>query len=142
MEGSNLNSTYAFAKLPAQDSERAKHFDEEKLGVKPYAEWYKHLYYELGGARFVIFPSRGAPSGTHDQMGLVIDDLDHVVEELRSKGIVFEDYPGLTENGVVTDGDSKAAWFKDSEGNLISLNQKPPIITVAPGEKYPEDAEP
>ena len=47
--------------------------------------------------------------------------------ELRPKGIAFEDYLGLTENGVATFGPMKAAWFKDSEGTLLSLAENPLI---------------
>jgi hypothetical protein len=61
-----------------------------------------------------VFPSSGAPSGTHDQLGLVVDDLATAVADLRDKGVAFE--------GAIADfGEVKAAWFKDSEGNLISL---------------------
>ena len=49
------------------------------------------------------------PSGTHDQLGLVVDGLQSKMAELRSKGIAFEDYTGLTENGVATFGTMKAA---------------------------------
>jgi predicted enzyme related to lactoylglutathione lyase len=129
-----MGPTYAFAKLPAQDSDRARRFYEETFGLRPYAEYFGHFYYQVNGTRFVIFPSSGAPSGTHDQMGFVVDDLDVEMKALRSKGVVFEEYPGLTENGLVVDGPGKAAWLKDSEGNLLSLAEKPPIMTLAPAD--------
>jgi hypothetical protein len=51
-----------------------------------------------------------------------------VAEELRRRGVVFEDYdlPGLTtERGLTTIGAHRTGWFKDSEGNLISIDQPP-----------------
>jgi catechol 2,3-dioxygenase-like lactoylglutathione lyase family enzyme len=130
-----MQASYAYGKLPAQDTERARRFYEEKLELRPFGERNHHLYYEVGNVRFVVFPSRGTPSGTHDQLGFVVDDLEGTMAELRSKGIAFEDYPGLTENSVATFGPMKAAWFKDSEGNLLSLAEKPTMLIVFPKEE-------
>jgi hypothetical protein len=49
------------------------------------------------------------------------------MEELRARGVVFEDYdiPGLkTENGIATAKWGKAAWFLDSEGNILNISQR------------------
>ena len=48
------------------------------------------------------------------------------VAELKAKGVVFEEYnfPGLkTVNGIATAGGSKAAWFKDTEGNILCIHE-------------------
>jgi catechol 2,3-dioxygenase-like lactoylglutathione lyase family enzyme len=118
-----------YAKLPAQDVGRARRFYAEKLGIEPYGERHNHLYYGLGGAYFMIFPSAGQPAGTHDQLGLVVEDLEAEVTRLRDRGLEFESYPappGATVNDGITDmGLVKAAWFRDSEGNLISVAEFP-----------------
>jgi catechol 2,3-dioxygenase-like lactoylglutathione lyase family enzyme len=118
-----------YAKLPARDVRRARAFYAEKLGLEPYGERHNHLYYELAGAYFIIFPSIGKPSGTHDQLGLVVENLKNEVARLKSRGVTFESYPpppGATITDSITDmGQVKAAWFKDSEGNLISLAEFP-----------------
>ena len=62
-------------------------------------------------------------------MGFSVEDIDSAVSDLQAAGVVFEEYdvPGLkTERGVAKTGDIRAAWFKDSEGNLIGLVQLPP----------------
>ena len=62
-------------------------------------------------------------------MGFATDDIDADVAELRGRGVVFEEYdfPGLkTEGGIATTGDARAAWFKDSEGNMLGIIQLPP----------------
>lgn len=114
-----------YGKLPAQDVERARVFWSDKLGFEPARENHGHLFYECGGVSFLVFPSSGSPSGTHDQLGFVVDDVVVEVERLRERGIAFEAFeprPGATfENDVMDMGTVKAAWFKDSEGNLISL---------------------
>jgi catechol 2,3-dioxygenase-like lactoylglutathione lyase family enzyme len=124
-----MNETFrsSYGKLPAQDVERARAFYRDVLGFEPVRENHGHLFYECGGASFLVFPSSGSPSGTHDQLGFVVEDLRAVVEELRGRGVEFEQYeprPGATfEDGVMDMGSVRAAWFKDSEGNLISLAQ-------------------
>jgi catechol 2,3-dioxygenase-like lactoylglutathione lyase family enzyme len=117
--------TDAYGKLPAQNVARARAFYAEKLGLKPYKEHADHLYFELGRTTFIIFPSSGAPSGTHDQLGLIVDDVESTVARLQSKGVTFETFPSppgaMMKNGIMDRGSMKAAWFKDTEGNLISI---------------------
>jgi len=115
-----LQARVAYGKLPAQDIERARRFYDEKLGLQPFGEHGPHLYYDVGGARFILFQSAGAPSGTHDQLGFVVDDLAGRVDELRQRGVVFEDNEH-TVDGIAELGEVRAAWFKDSEGNLLNL---------------------
>jgi hypothetical protein len=60
-------------------------------------------------------------------MGWDTDNLEREMDELRARGVVFEEYdlPGLkTENGVVDNEWGKGAWFLDSEGNILSLSQR------------------
>jgi predicted enzyme related to lactoylglutathione lyase len=60
-------------------------------------------------------------------LGFTVDDLTTEMADLKKRGVVFEEYdlPGLkTVDGVVDMGDlGKAAWFKDTEGNILSLTQ-------------------
>jgi predicted enzyme related to lactoylglutathione lyase len=116
--------------LPAADLGRAKKFYAEKLGLTPATESEGGIFYELaGGTRFVLYPSPNPTRGGHTQIGLATSDIEAEVNELRTKGVVFEEYdfPGLkTENGIAQTGTARAAWFKDSEGNTIGLVQLPP----------------
>jgi catechol 2,3-dioxygenase-like lactoylglutathione lyase family enzyme len=121
-------------RLPAQDLERARRFYAEKLGLEPVEEREGGLRYECGGVAFALFESAGAPSGAHTQMGWEVDDMDAAVEELRARGVVFEEYdvPGLTtvdgiaeiEGNYPSKGTGeRGAWFFDSEGNLLGVGQ-------------------
>jgi catechol 2,3-dioxygenase-like lactoylglutathione lyase family enzyme len=115
-----LHATFAYAKLPAQDIERARRFYDDTLGLRPFGEDNGHLYYDVAGVRFMLFPSTGRPSGTHDQFGFVVKDLVSAVAGLREAGVVFEENP-YTREGIADLGHVRAAWFKDSEGNLLNL---------------------
>lgn len=115
--------------LPASDLGRAKKFYAEKLGLNPLTESPGALFYVTGGGtRFTLFPTPNQTRGGHTQMGFSVDDVEKSVAVLRAAGVVFEEYdfPGLkTIGGVAQTGDVRAAWFKDSEGNLIGLVQLP-----------------
>ena len=125
-------------RLPAQDLDRARAFYSEKLGLEPVEERPGGLRYRCGSTVFSLFASAGAPSGAHTQMAWVVDDIDAAVTELRKRGVEFEDYdlPGLTTvDGIAdvagtypSDGGvgERAAWFHDSEGNLIGIGQPLP----------------
>jgi catechol 2,3-dioxygenase-like lactoylglutathione lyase family enzyme len=116
--------------LPAADLERAKRFYAEKLGLSPATESPGGIFYELaGGTRFILYPTPNPARGGHTQIGLVTNDIEAEVKELQSRGVVFEEYdfPSLkTDNGIATTGPTRAAWFKDSEGNMIGIVQLPP----------------
>jgi catechol 2,3-dioxygenase-like lactoylglutathione lyase family enzyme len=117
----------AYAKLPAQDVERARAFYRDVLGFEPVRENHGHLFYECGGASFLVFPSSASSAGTHDQLGFTVEVVEATAAELRQRGVVLESYdapPGRTfRDGIMDYGLVKAAWFKDSENNLISVAQ-------------------
>jgi len=121
-------------RLPAQDLARARAFYAEKLGLEPVEERPGGLRYRCGSGRFSLFESTGAASGSHTQMAWEVDDIEAVVSELRRRGVVFEevDAPGLrTVDGIAeVEGNypsagvaERAAWFRDSEGNLLGIGQ-------------------
>jgi catechol 2,3-dioxygenase-like lactoylglutathione lyase family enzyme len=122
-------------RLPAQDLERARAFYADKLGLQPVEEREGGLRYRCSSTVFSLFASAGEPSGQHTQMAWEVDDVEAAVAELRGRGVVFEDYdlPGLkTVEGIAeiagtypSDGGigERAAWFHDSEGNLLALGQ-------------------
>ena len=128
MSGKDTSMTikHAFAKLPAQDSARARQFYSEHFGFEPHREVHGHLTYDIAGVELVIFPSSGKPSGDHDQFGLIVDDLEAELARLKSEGVEFPRFEmdGVREDGVLDLGFMQAAWFRDSEGNLISIAQR------------------
>jgi predicted enzyme related to lactoylglutathione lyase len=123
MSATALSQSYA--KLPARHVERARAFYADKLNLSPFGENSGHLFYELGGSHFMVYPSGGAASGTHDQIGFVVEDVEATVARLRSNGVIFEEYEppqgASASDGIMDFGGVKAAWFKDSEGNLLSV---------------------
>src|SRR5262245_21465327 len=122
------------ARLPAQDLERARAFYADKLGLEPTEEREGGLLYRLGAGEFGLFQSAGAPSRAHTQMAIEVDDIDTTVAELRERGVVFEEFdlPSLAKSDGIAEiegnyqskgSGERAAWFHDSEGNLIGISQ-------------------
>jgi catechol 2,3-dioxygenase-like lactoylglutathione lyase family enzyme len=122
----SLEHCRAYAKLPASDIDRAVTFYVERLGLTPASHVPGHFFYECAGTQFVLFRSQGRASGTHDQMGWYVADIEAEVRTLKSRGVHFEtfDIPGNRWEGQIADnGFRRSAWFRDSEGNLLNMIQ-------------------
>ena len=130
-----LEASKVAARIPAQYPQRARTFYAEKLGLESSAELPGALLYRCGEGEFALFESAGAASGDHTQMSWQVEDIEATVEWLRAHGVVFEEYdfPGLrTVNGIAEVAGNylskggvgeKAAWFRDSEGNLFGIGK-------------------
>jgi catechol 2,3-dioxygenase-like lactoylglutathione lyase family enzyme len=134
-ESDSLQHSHVATRLPVQDLERARLFYADKLGLGAVEERPGGLLYHCGSGSFALFLSSGAPSGDFTQMAFEVTDLKATVAALRGRGVMFEEYdlPGLkTVDGIAEvagNYPSKggvgelAAWFRDSEGNLLGIGQ-------------------
>jgi predicted enzyme related to lactoylglutathione lyase len=117
------------ANIPAGDLQRAREFYADKLGVTPDAEVggvFLH-YTTAGGTAFNIYQTQYAGQAEHTIAQWHVDDLESEVGDLKAKGITFEvypDMPGVEWNGEIASIPTmgRAAWFKDSEGNVLCLD--------------------
>ena len=124
-----LQKSPFYAYIPVLDIARARKFYEEKLGLKPKQELGGGVVYEFSeGTLGFMYPTSNAGTSKASQAFWRVADVEREVAELKARGVKFEDYdfPGLkTVNGIATDGGGKAAWFKDSEGNIMAVIQGP-----------------
>ena len=124
-----LGSHRVFATIPASDMARAKRWYEAKLGLKPRMETPAGAMYTLGGGTgFLLYPTQFAGKAPNTLMGIESDDIEGDVAALKKKGVVFEEYntPDLkTVNSIASFGDLRGAWFRDSEGNILSIANPP-----------------
>lgn len=123
-----LKEREVLAVLPAKDIARARDFYRDALGLEAPDELdNENLLYRCGnGTSFLLYQTDNAGTAKNTQLSWGTDNLEREMEELRGRGVVFEEYdfPGLkTENGVATSSAGKAAWFTDTEGNILSLFQ-------------------
>jgi catechol 2,3-dioxygenase-like lactoylglutathione lyase family enzyme len=116
------------ATLPAHDLARARSFYEKTLGLTPdnmMPTDENGVLYTVNGHSFLVYRTE-APRGGTTLAGFLVADLEAEMKELRSRGVVFEEYdlPGLkTVNGIAEQPNMRGAWFKDSEGNILALNE-------------------
>ena len=124
-----LQSFPVFAYIPARDVARARKFYEGKVGLKPKQEIAGGIAYEFGRNTGAFLYDAGDSAGTSraSQAFWTVDDVEREVRELKSRGVTFEHYDsdeigGMTMEGdIATGGGGKAAWFKDTEGNIMAL---------------------
>ncbi|RYV50808.1 VOC family protein [Pengzhenrongella frigida] len=113
--------------LPAADLQRAREFYHAALDLDPVEEHAGLLMYRYGeNTGFEIYETPNAGTARNTQMSWMTDDLDADMARLRARGVVFEDYdiPGMkTVNGVATTDETRAAWFRDTEGNFLCITQ-------------------
>ena len=127
-----LSTSTIEANVPAADLKRARAFYEGVLGLEPVLDvadtW---VTYRAGGGTFLnVYETRYAGQAGHTVAQWHVDDVDGEVRELRDKGVTFEHYdmPGVEWDGDVASlGDmGKAAWFKDSEDNILCIDSGVP----------------
>ena len=123
-----LDEMEVVAVLPVADMARARAFYKNAFGFEPAEEDETGVIFRMkGGTRFLLYETSNAGTAKNTQLCWMTDDLDRDMAELRSKGVTFTDLdmPGLkTENGVATLGPSRSAWFSDSEGNVLCIEER------------------
>ena len=121
-----LQNAPMYAYIPAKDVARARQFYEEKLGFKPKQETAGGVVYECGqGTACFLYPTPNAGTSQASQAFWQVEDIEQEVAELMARGVKLEKYdmPGVDEKGISTAGGAKAAWFKDTEGNIMAVIQ-------------------
>jgi catechol 2,3-dioxygenase-like lactoylglutathione lyase family enzyme len=119
-----LQKSPMYAYLPAKDVGRARRFYEGTLGFKA-REGAGGVFYEFaGGTGCFLYPTPNAGTSAASQAFWSVEDVEREVAELKAKGVTFESYdmPGM-KDGIATGGGAKAAWFKDTEGNILAIVQ-------------------
>jgi catechol 2,3-dioxygenase-like lactoylglutathione lyase family enzyme len=120
-----LQNSPMYAYIPVKDVARARQFYEGKLGFRPKGELGGGITYECGaGTACFLYPTPNAGTSAASQAFWQVDDIDREVAELKAKGVTFEvyDMPAMRD-GIATGGGARAAWFKDTEGNIMAIVQ-------------------
>ena len=122
-----LNDSKVTANVPAADLDRARRFYADILGLTPTMENEEGLVYQTaGGTTFFVYKTEFAGQAGHTIAQWHVDDIETEVKDLQGKGLSFEHYdmPGVTWSGDIASVPEmgRAAWFKDSEGNIMCLD--------------------
>ena len=124
-----LNDSKVTANIPAGDITRARDFYADKLGLTPIHELPADVlvFRTAGGTEFQVYRTDYAGQAGHTIAQFHVADIEAEVHDLKAKGVTFETYdmPGVQWDGEIAsmEGMGRAAWFKDSEGNTLCLDQ-------------------
>src|SRR5262245_22346514 len=120
-----LRDTDAVATLAVKDLDAAARFYEDTLGLsRAGSEDHEGIVLESGDTTINVYRSSFAGTNKATALTWAVDDVEDVVRTLKGKGVKFEHYdlPGMRREGDVhVAGDIKAAWFKDPDGNILSV---------------------
>ena len=121
-----LGSSKLVAFVGTADAKRARAFYADVLGLRLVSEDDFALVFDAGGTplRVAIVPEVAAAPYT--VLGWRVDDIAGVVKVLTVRGASFQRYDGMDQDpaGIWTSpGGARVAWFKDPDGNVLSLTQ-------------------
>ena len=120
-----LGKAAATPMIAVKDIDRARQFYEEKLGLLSQDIGVSDVFMlKSGDTELSVYKSEFAGTNKATLLTFDVDDIEAEVRELKDKGIRFEHYEleGLTAEGDIYSGPGmKTAWFKDPDGNILSL---------------------
>jgi len=113
------------ARAAASDLGRARAWYEVRLGLTPEHEDPGGVWYHFAGETWLyLYATPSAGTAQNTIAGWAVQDIASVMANLRERGVTFEQYD-LGEvrmvDGLADFGVAKAAWFKDSEGNILGM---------------------
>ena len=114
------------ANIPVSSVGDARSFYEGVLGATPVRVQEREIIYQAGNTRFGTYQTESAGKAEHT-LGTFsgVENIEATVSELRSRGVAFMEYdlPGLkTVDGIAQFEQEKVAWFKDPDGNILSID--------------------
>lgn len=122
-----LSQSQVTCMLPVKDLARARRFYEERLGLEPLGlKPDGKFIYRCGGTELALFPKAEGTKADHTAVSFRVDDIAASIALLKARGVAFADYnlPGFkTVEHVCVLGSEKAAWFEDTEGNILCLHE-------------------
>jgi catechol 2,3-dioxygenase-like lactoylglutathione lyase family enzyme len=122
-----LEASQVTCMLPVKDLARARRFYEDGLGLAPVGlKPDGKFVYRCGGTELALFPREEGTRATHTAVSFRVEQIGRAIGELQRRGVRFADYdlPGLkTVDHVCVLGSEKAAWFEDTEGNVLCLHE-------------------
>ena len=119
-----LGKADATPMIAVKDLDRARKFYGDTLGLKEIDDFGEGFMLKSGDTRFSVYRSEFAGTNKATALTFEVDDIDKEVSDLKGKGVAFEHYdlPGLRQEGDLHVAEGfKTAWFKDPDGNILSL---------------------
>ncbi|PXY31057.1 VOC family protein [Prauserella muralis] len=114
--------------LPVTDVDRASQFYAESLGLKRTGTGSDgSVHFATGGGDMLALrPMPPGAQSEHTALSFEVPDLAAEIADLESRGVRFSDFDSdelRTVDHIANLGDELAAWFHDTEGNVLCLHQ-------------------
>jgi catechol 2,3-dioxygenase-like lactoylglutathione lyase family enzyme len=125
-EAKMLASSKVIGFVPTKDAQKARSFYESKLGFRFVSDDSFALVLRAGETMIRIAKAQDFTPAPYTVLGWEVLDIEAVVRWLQERGVAFEKYPFVQDQelGVWTaPGGNKVAWFKDPDGNVLSVSQ-------------------
>ena len=124
-----LHDSPAFSGFSTNDIAKAREFYSEKLGLEVIelpAPMDMLSLKLIKGGEVIIYPKADHQPATFTVLNFQVDNIDKAIDELTAKGVVFEQYAGMTDEkgiarGIAANRGPDIAWFKDPAGNILSV---------------------
>jgi catechol 2,3-dioxygenase-like lactoylglutathione lyase family enzyme len=119
----------AFSGFSVNDLAKAKEFYTQTLGLKVVEEGVGLRLHLPGGGTAFAYPKDDHQPATFTLLDFVVDDIDEAVDELKSRGVSFDRYAGMSQDekgimrGISQNMGPDIAWFKDPAGNTLAVLQ-------------------
>jgi catechol 2,3-dioxygenase-like lactoylglutathione lyase family enzyme len=123
-----LGTSKLVAFVPIRDSDRSRLFYEGVLGLRFITENPFALLMESNGVRVRLAKTPDFTPAGFTVLGWQVTDIKTMVTALMQQGVNFERFPGLEQDAMgiwTTPTGASVAWFKDPDGNILSLAQHP-----------------
>jgi len=119
-----LGSSDVSVTIAVNDLDEAKKFYGETLGLEKSDESPGGTFFKSGNGGVFIYQSEFAGTNQATYASWLVNDVEAAVEDLKSKGVNFEQYdnlPGERQGDIHIMGGMKSAWFKDPDGNILNI---------------------
>ena len=121
-----FTNTKAFSGFSTHDIQKTKEFYSTILGLRVTEEYGMLRLHLATGAEILVYPKGDHVPATYTILNFPVDDIEHAVDELTSKGVTFEHYENMTDErgilrGIAQNRGPDIAWFKDPAGNILSV---------------------
>lgn len=119
----------AFSGFSVNDLAKAKEFYTQTLGLEVAEEGVGLRLHLPGGGTAFAYPKDDHQPATFTLLDFVVDDIDEAVDQLKSRGVNFDRYEGMSQDekgimrGISQNMGPDIAWFQDPAGNVLAVLQ-------------------
>jgi catechol 2,3-dioxygenase-like lactoylglutathione lyase family enzyme len=131
--GSGLADKPLVALLATANADRSRYFFENVLGLRLLGDDAFALVFDANGTTLRVQKVEEVHPAAYTALGWQTDNIEQIVRQLVERGVHFERYAGVEQDTLgiwISPGGAKIAWFKDPDGNILSLTELPTSVTT------------